>query len=156
MKKLIMLIGILGLVGSTAVAQNDYAENRNRNESRNYSRFETNERDVNRRNWGYDSDWNRTSLRSNMKINSFQRQARERIANGIVEGTINSNEARRLLEQAERIEIKENRYLRNGRISNFEARELQEDLNKLNRMISRDIRDFDKQRNDDYRGERRF
>lgn len=155
MKKLMILTAILSAVSFTTFAQNnDYAHNPNLNESRpNYR----GDRDFDKdRSWGYDSNWNRTRSNGNMKINSFQRQARERIANGIVEGTVNSNEAKRLLEFAERIETKENRYMRNGRISNSEARELQEDLSRLNRMISRETRDFDRQNNDDFGRNRRY
>ena len=68
-------------------------------------------------------------------INNFQRQARMQIADGIVDGTINSREAARLLGFAERIEVKENRYLRNGRMTAGEERELKEDLAVLGRMI---------------------
>ncbi|MGR3809950.1 hypothetical protein [Jiulongibacter sp. NS-SX5] len=78
------------------------------------------------------------------KINVMQREARERIADGIVRGTINSSEAARLLSVAERIEMKENRMLRNGRMTNNEFRELENDLIKLNRMIKRNNRDNDR------------
>ena len=74
-------------------------------------------------------------------INQFQRQARIRIADGIVNGTINSREAARLLAFAERIEMKENRYTRNGRMNPREQRELEEDLAALDRMIQHEKHD---------------
>jgi hypothetical protein len=92
-----------------------------------------------------------------MKINMMQREARERIANGIINGTINSYEAGRLLGIAEKIEIKENRMLRNGRLTGNEVRELEDDLIRLNRMIMRNKRDNDVAPVDNYgRHGRRF
>ncbi len=44
------------------------------------------------------------------------------------------------------IERKENRFMRNGRISRSEARELDNDLDQLNRMITREKRDFERNR----------
>jgi hypothetical protein len=130
MKKLTVLIAAMVMTASASMAQhqNAYAKN-GQVYTQDYSRYETS---------------HRSSRGTMMNINSFQRQARERIADGIVEGTITSHEAKRLLEFAERIEIKENRYLRNGRLTTNESRELKEDLNDLNRMIIRDIRDGDR------------
>ncbi|SOE19820.1 hypothetical protein SAMN06298216_0322 [Spirosomataceae bacterium TFI 002] len=84
------------------------------------------------------------------KINSFQREAREKIANGILNGSINSQEARKLLMIAERIEIKENKYLRNGRLTKNESNELERDLAGLNRQIMRERKDNDRAYVDNY------
>jgi hypothetical protein len=88
-------------------------------------------------NWGYDNNWN--VRRGNFKVNSFQNQARMRIADGISKGFINSSESRNLLRFYERIERKENLFRRNGRISRREAAELNRDLNHLNLMITKAI-----------------
>ena len=75
------------------------------------------------------------------KINVFQKEAREKIANGIVNGSLTANEASRLLEMAERIELKENRFMRNGRLTRNEVNEIESDLYKLNKMIVRNKKD---------------
>lgn len=88
--------------------------------------------------WGYDAQYNRInrSRSASRMINSFQQQARERIAWGISRGLITGRESRRLLEFAERIEWKENRFMRNGRLSSGQAQELKRDLLVLDRMIT--------------------
>lgn len=78
------------------------------------------------------------------KINNFQRQALEHIADGILNGSITANEAKRLLDVAERIEKKENRYLRNRKLTSREFRELSRDLEALDRMIARERRNRDR------------
>lgn len=153
MKKLLILTVLLG---TTVLANAQYGDvNREYNarsyDSRNYDNHPNGNRenanrsyDRNDRNygWGYDKDYRVVNGRGGA-INTFQRDARERIAAGIVEGTINSREAERLLSFAEKIEMKENRYMRNGRLTPNEVRELREDLGMLNRMIAKEKRDFD-------------
>ncbi|WP_341227428.1 hypothetical protein [uncultured Arcticibacterium sp.] len=128
MKKLITLIAVMTMIVSTSMAQYQNRNNRGGDvlASTKYSK-----------NYGKN---NKSNAR---EINSFQRQARESIAQGIVAGTINSNEAKRLLEVAERIEAKENRFLRNGRLTGRESNELKRDIDSLNKMIRREIRDRD-------------
>lgn len=87
--------------------------------------------------------YNRSIRGAGNRINVMQREARERIANGIINGTINSYEAGRLLGIAEKIELKENRMLRNGRLTGNEVRELEHDIIRLNKMIMRNKRDND-------------
>ncbi len=111
--------------------------------------------DNNDRNWGYDRGYNKSNSASGM-INSFQREARESIASGIVNGSITSYEAKRLLEMAEKIEAKENRFMRNGRLTNNEVRELKEDLAVLNRIIVKEKRDNDRSNADVYGRAKRF
>lgn len=102
----------------------------------------------------YRSD-NFKNARVEHRVNSFQREARENIAYGIINGTITAREAKVLLEAAERIEIKENRFLRNGRLTSRESNELQRDLASLNRAIEREKRDNDKAYVDNYNGRNR-
>ena len=56
-----------------------------------------------------------------------------------------------MLREAERIEVKENRFKRDGRIDNFERRELEQDLAVLHSWIAREKRDRDHTSYDEYR-----
>ncbi len=82
-----------------------------------------------------------------MMIDSYQRQAKMRINDGVRRGLITRGEAYKLSRFYDNIERKENRFMRNGRISRSEARELNDDLDQLNRMITREKRDFERNRN---------
>ncbi|WP_304235427.1 hypothetical protein [Jiulongibacter sediminis] len=145
MKKLFAFVFLSLFFVGTASAQ--YAGNRT--EARKGKVYASN--DFHRGTYG------RSVRGAGMKINMMQREARERIANGIINGTINSYEAGRLLGIAEKIEIKENRMLRNGRLTGNEVRELEDDLIRLNRMIMRNKRDNDVAPVDNYgRHGRRF
>jgi|AntRauTorckE5430_2_1112549.scaffolds.fasta_scaffold28038_1 hypothetical protein len=137
MKKLLM---ILILLGTTLFAE---AQSRNSN-NRVYT-----QNDNRRPAWNQND--NSAGRGRNERINSFQRNARVHIAQGIVEGTITSRESARLLEMAERIEQKENRYKRWGGLSNSEVSELQNDLKQLDRRIYKERRDWDRQSNDNQR-----
>jgi len=100
---------------------------------------------------GYDKRDNRGRYETNYdRIDSYQREARRQIANGIESGRITSNEAKRLLREAERIEVKENRFRRDGRLDAGERRELSQDLAVLNGWIAREKRDRDRITYDDY------
>lgn len=68
-------------------------------------------------------------------INDLQREARGRIADGIGRGTLTTQEAIRLLNEYERISIRERRSLSNGRLTTRETREITEDLQNLMRGI---------------------
>lgn len=68
-------------------------------------------------------------------INDLQREARGRIADGIANGTLTSQEAIRLLNEYERISNKERRYLANRDLNRREVRELTGDLQNLMRGI---------------------
>lgn len=110
-----------------------------RDDHRGDDRFAGRDRDFNRTyDWGYDAQYNRINRSRNASrmINSFQQQARERIAWGISRGLITGRESKRLLEMADRIEWKENRFMRNGRLSPGQAQELKQDLLVLDRMIN--------------------
>ena len=108
---------------------------------------------------GYDNDHNRYGRNEryddrfdpNGRIDSYQREARKRIAWGIENGSITAHEAKRLLKEAERIEFKENAFLRDRFLDNRERKELAQDLADLNRQITRESRDWNRQPNDDYR-----
>ena len=71
------------------------------------------------------------------QLNQFQIEAMEHIAKGILNGNLTANEAKQLLNMAEKIELKENRFLRNRNMSNREYRQLENDLNTLDRHIER-------------------
>jgi hypothetical protein len=156
MKKLMLVAGFIALSLTTSFAQ--WKSNHDRDNDRYDNRNTRNTYETRRgESWGYDNNWNMIKGgRGSVAINSFQRQSRDRIADGISRGLITSSEAKKLLVVAEQIERKENRYLRNGRLTKHEARELTEDLNALNHMISKDLRDRDRQSNDDRYGRRRF
>jgi hypothetical protein len=137
MKKLLM---ILTLLGTTLFAEAQYRNGNNRVYTRNDNRRPA-----------WNGNDNSADRGRNERINSFQRNAREHIAQGIIEGTITSRESARLLEMAERIEQKENRYKRRGGLSNREVSELQNDLKQLDRRIYKERRNWDRQSNDDQR-----
>lgn len=84
------------------------------------------------------------------RIDSYQREARRQIAFGIESGRITSREAKSLLREAERIEVKENRFKRDGRLDSMERRELTQDLAVLNSWITREKRDRDRVTYDEY------
>ena len=144
MKKLMVLIAAMVMTISTSMAQH-YEKNATARNGKTYTERWNNGRKT-------------FSGRSTRGINSFQKQAREQIAYGIIDGSITSNEARKLLEFSERIEIKENRFMRNGRLSSYEVRILRDDLSTMDRMIRRELRDRERSRADVRNGrqERRF
>jgi hypothetical protein len=143
MKKTVVLIGILSLVAVGTFAQyggrnDDFYSSRNRGYEDRHDRRNGD--------WGYDRDYNVVHGNKAMMIDSYQRQAKMRINDGIRRGLITRSEADRLMRYYHSIERKENRFMRNGRISRSEARELSNDLDNLNRMISREKRDFNRNR----------
>jgi hypothetical protein len=89
-----------------------------------------------------------------LMINDLQREARGRIADGIARGTLTSQEAIRLLNEYERISVKERRSLANGRLNNRETREITRDLENLIRGIR--YEKMDQQRERDRMAQRRF
>jgi hypothetical protein len=143
MKKLTVLIAGMVMTASISMAQHQNTSAKN---GKVYNeKWSNNSYDKKWDNKSYDRRDGRGAV---MNINSFQKEARESIAYGIIDGSITSFEAKRLLEFAERIEIKENRYMRNGRLTGHEVNELKDDINVLNRMIRRDIRDGERSRAD--------
>lgn len=148
MKKSMVLIGILSLVAASALAQYGrvYGDDSYSTRGRKYDeRFDKKGGFEDK--WGYDRDYNVVRGNKAMMIDSYQRQAKMRINDGVRRGLITRGEANRLMRFYENIERKENRFLRNGRISRSEARELDNDLDQLNRMITREKRDFERNRN---------
>lgn len=101
---------------------------------------------------GYDKRDGRYGRNDNAfdRVDSYQREARRQIANGVESGKITSREAKPLLREAERIEIKENRFSRDGRLDPMERRELAQDLAVLNSWIAREKRDRDRISYNDY------
>lgn len=138
MRKL-MIVASFVLVAMAANAQGRYDDRDFRRDGYGNNR--------NRGNYGrYDDRFD-----PNARIDSYQREARKRIAWGIENGNITANEAKRLLREAERIEYKENAFLRDRFLDNRERKELAQDLADLNRKITRETRDWNRQSNDDYR-----
>jgi len=147
MKKLLFSFAFLAFLTLSATAQrfddrrdnNARFDDRRDNTTRDFDRRDNRGTDLSRNyEWGYDAQFNRVNRSRNASrmINSFQQQARERIAWGISRGLITGRESKRLLEFADRIEWKENRYMRNGRLSAGQAQELKQDLIVLDRMIT--------------------
>jgi hypothetical protein len=101
---------------------------------------------------GYDKRDGRNGRNDNAydRVDSYQREARRQISNGIESGKITSREAKPLLREAERIEVKENRFKRDGRLDVIERRELAQDLAVLNSWIAREKRDRDRVTYDEY------
>lgn len=62
------------------------------------------------------------------QFNQKQREARVRIARGIENGLLTPNEAIRLLDEYQQIEIREQRALANGRLTNRERRQLIQEM----------------------------
>ncbi|TDB65154.1 hypothetical protein [Arundinibacter roseus] len=81
------------------------------------------------------------------QINDLKRQARLRISDGIANGTLTNRESIRLLNELERIQIKERRYLSNRSLNNRETRELTQDLHILIRGIHYEKADSEYERN---------
>ena len=80
-------------------------------------------------------------------VNDLQREARTRIADGIAQGTLTSREAIRLLNEYDRIESKERRYLSNRDLTRRETRELSNDLQDLIKGIRYEKNDSQYERN---------
>ena len=80
-------------------------------------------------------------------IHDLQREARTRIADGIAQGTLVPREAIRLLNEYDRIESKERRYLANRDLSRRETRELSHDLQNLIKGIRYEKSDSPYERN---------
>ncbi len=147
MKNTTAIIGILSLVAIGTFAQHNGSNNRYQglaNERYAHGRFA--KKSVFDDNWGYDHDYNRVSGTKAMMIDSYQHQAKVRINKGIRSGRITRQEANRLMRFYGHIERKENQFIRNGRISRAEARALDRDLDQLNRMITKEMRDLEKRR----------
>jgi hypothetical protein len=135
MKNLLVLMVAMVMLVSTSTAQY-YENNASARNGKTYTERWNDNRDR------------AISGRSKRGINSFQKQAREQIAYGIIDGSITFREATRLLDFSERIEIKEDRFSRNGRLSSHQVRVLKEDLTDLDNMIRRDLRNRERSRAD--------
>lgn len=129
MKKLLATVGMIAVF-----AAGTFAQYPGKVEARNNKTYQDDRFERGRGSW---------SNSTTSQINFRQREIRENIANGIIRGTLTSNEVHMLLDMAEKIEMKENRFLRNGRLTNMEMRELENDLNRLERMIIHNKRDKD-------------
>jgi Spy/CpxP family protein refolding chaperone len=84
-------------------------------------------------------------------INYLQREARQKIADGIQRGTLSSREANALMAQYERIEARERKFSHRGRLSPREARILRQDLERL----MADTRKLSSRRGDHWARDRR-
>lgn len=137
MKKLFFLILMAATCVSIAATAQYAANDRYGNDRYNNSKTGQNSK------YGRSDDNYGRSRSDNSMINALQREVREDIAEGIIRGTIDSREAQRLLSIAEQIELKENRYVRNGRLTQRESEDIKEDLMSLKRMIRKEKTDRD-------------
>lgn len=95
----------------------------------------------------YDSRLPANDRQEAQMVNDLQREARTRIADGIAQGTLTSREAIRLLNEYDRIESKERRYLANRDLTRRETRELSNDLQDLIKGIRYEKNDSQYERN---------
>ncbi|GAB3172225.1 hypothetical protein [Telluribacter humicola] len=79
--------------------------------------------------------------RESYAINDMQREARRRIAVGIENQSLTPTEAIRLLDEYDRIQLRERRFRSNRNLTNRETRELTNDLENLIRKIRYENRD---------------
>jgi hypothetical protein len=160
MKKLMGVLAIVGVCFFNATGQykkNDRTyksdDNNERYEGKKHDRYKHDDGDdFTRKNtnesWGYDRDWNVVSQRNRSKsVDSYQRRALDEISFGIAKGLINRREANKLMGMYEKIERKENRFLRNNRINRREARELENDLDELHNRIKIELQDKERNKN---------
>jgi hypothetical protein len=130
MKKLILIGAITFLAFGCSSAQHHRQGDYSPRESREYAH----------KDWGYDNNY-RVARSSNVRrIESFQRQAYMKIENGRKRGTISRNGYNRLMRAFDQIENKENRFMRNGRLTNEQTRILHRDLANLDKMIQQETR----------------
>jgi len=74
-------------------------------------------------------------------VNEREARINDRIARGIRDGHITEREARSLQRELSQIESKERSYNRDGRLSNRESEELNRDLDRLTDHVRQQIRD---------------
>lgn len=130
MKKLILIGAITFFAMGCSSAQHHRDRSYSPRESREYAHND----------WGYDNNY-RVARNSNARrIESFQRQAYMKIENGRKRGAISRSGYNRLMRAFGQIENKENRFMRNGRLTNEETRILHRDLANLDRMIQQETR----------------
>lgn len=135
MKKIITAAVFIIFLSASAIAQ-QYGENRYPGNGRYDTRLPAHDR------------------QEAMIINDLQREARVRIAEGIANGTLTTQESIRLLSAFERIQYKERRYLSNRSLSRRETREIASDLENLIRGIH--YQKMDPQRDRDRMAQRRY
>lgn len=144
MKKTITAAAFLLLL-STGVFAQGYGKNSPGNGPYNKGRYD---------NGRFDTRLPNGDRQDAMMINDLQREARGRIADGIANGSLTSQEAIRLLNEYERISMKERRSLSNGRLTNRETREITQDLQNLMRGIR--YEKMDQQRENERTAQRRY
>ena len=115
MRKILFVTAILALGFTSANAQygprdDRYDDRRYDNRDNNYAEYQNGR---------------------NSEINMIQREARQRISDGIRGRRLSQREASVLMREYERIEGMERAFSRRGRLSNRETRILKEDLRKL-------------------------
>ncbi len=142
MKKTITAAAFLLFIATGSFAQgygkNGYPEKGNYDDRRyNNGRYDTGRNDTRLP----DRDRQEALL-----INDLQREARGRIADGIANGSLTSQEAIRLLSEYERISVKERRSVSNGRLTSRETREITQDLQNLVKGIRYEKIDNERER----------
>jgi hypothetical protein len=135
MKKLIM-IALMVAGAISADAQNDSRYER-------HERWDNNGRYDHSRDRRFNSRWGYSQRHSN-PIDDMQNDIRREIEWGSRKGSLTNNEARRLARELDRIEYREDRYFRDGYLSQWEFENLARDLYALDREVSRQRRDWDR------------
>lgn len=149
MKKLIIGILLFGISSLSLQAQYGNRENGNtKYDSRDNDRYSSKQIGKNKSK-GKKQHWrgnNNNRNSESRQINSYQRMTLEKIRQGEARGLITRRESDKLMRYYNEITRKENRYLRNGRLSSREKRDLKQDLDKLNIRINKESRDFQRNR----------
>ncbi|TDE14566.1 hypothetical protein [Dyadobacter psychrotolerans] len=120
MRKILFVAAILALGFTSANAQYGPRDDRRYDDGRDGHRYDNRDNNYHEYNNGRDSE-----------INMIQREARQRISDGIRARRLSQREASVLIREYERIEGMERAFSRRGRLSNRETRILKEDLRKL-------------------------
>lgn len=141
MNKLITAALVLFLASSA------FAQNKGGNSNQYPERGRYDQRSNVEPNSRYDDRLSASDREEAMYLNRLQRESRLKISDGIANGTLSSKEAIRLLNEYERINVKERRYLANHNLTRRETRELSNDLQNLMKGIHYERNDFDRERN---------
>lgn len=114
MKKILFVAAMIVLGFTSANAQYGPRNDRDRYDNRDHGYSER----------GYNDG-------RNSEINYMQREAREKISDGVRSRRLSRREASMLMREYERIEARERSFSRRGRLSPRETRILRDDLRKL-------------------------
>ena len=140
-QSILIAVAIVGTL-ATAHAQRGYDNDRNQPRGG----YNENPRD---RNDGYNRNEN-YDRRGNNPVELLYQDTRRRIANGIATGRLTNRETRRVARDLQRIEYKQQQFVRDGFLDFREERELFNDLTALNRDLTWEKNDGDRYGWQDY------